>query len=322
MGTWMIAETQHWERQLVDLAEEGAVLGHHKAAPLTHLGDILERAYQYCEIVTGENSRSFHFASRFLPADKRRAIRALYAFCRVTDDIVDVPKENAGAELEAWRSGKSGDLVSIAWRDTRDRFGVPELYAQQLIDGVCRDLEPSRYDNFSSLAHYCYGVASTVGLMSMHIIGFSNRAAIRYAVKMGVALQLTNILRDVGEDMELDRIYLPRDEMAFYGVNESDLAAGRIDDNWRNFMRFQIGRARRLYREAWPGIALLNREGRFSVLAAAELYGGILSEIEANDYDVFTKRAHLSAGEKLRRLPGIWYRAQFAASRNLNQEAS
>lgn len=277
----------------------------------------LEDAYAACDLITAEHSRSFHFASRFLPADKRRAIRALYAFCRVTDDIVDEPKTDARAAIEAWRSRTLGeaafedDPVAVAWRDARERFQIPTVYAEQLVDGVALDLQPARYQSFGSLAQYCYGVASTVGLMSMHIIGFSEPRAIRYAVKMGVALQLTNILRDVGEDYARGRVYLPQDELAQHGISDADLAAGRIGDRWRHFMRFQIERARSLYREAWPGIALLNRDGRFAVLSAAELYGGILSQIEANDFDVFTRRAHLSTRQKLTRLPSIWLRSRY-----------
>jgi phytoene synthase len=277
----------------------------------------LEDAYRACELITAQHSRSFFFASRFLPREKRRAIRALYAFCRVTDDVVDVPQPDAAAALDDWRlkalgsESDASELVALAWHDTRDRFGVPDIYAEQLIEGVARDLRPARYQSIDSLARYCYGVASTVGLMSMHIIGYSNPETLRYAVKMGVALQLTNILRDVGEDFEMGRIYLPMDELAFFDISDDDLATGQVTDRWRSFMQFQIDRARRLYREAWPGIALLNRDGRFSVMAAAELYGGILSEIEALDYDVFSKRAHLSAADKLVRLPGIWVRSRF-----------
>jgi phytoene synthase len=324
----VIAETPRWERRLIDLALEGSPKQPQEIEPLAEADSTLENAYRACEAITARHSRSFFFASRFLPVEKRRAIRALYAFCRVTDDMVDAPKQDAGAALDDWRSKTLGsnddanDLVSIAWRDTRDRFGVPEVYAEQLIEGVARDLTPTRYQNFDALSRYCYGVASTVGLMSMHIIGYSNPEAVRYAVKMGVALQLTNILRDVGEDLELGRIYLPMDELAFFDINDEDLAAGQVTDGWRSFMQFQIGRARRLYHEAWPGIALLDRQGRFSVMAAAELYGGILSEIEALDYNVFSRRAHLSATDKLLRLPGIWLRTRFVANRALAIEAS
>ena len=163
-----------------------------------------------------------------------------------------------------------------------------------------------RYPTFDALAHYCYGVASTVGLMAMHIIGFESTEAIPYAVRLGVALQLTNILRDIDEDWRAGRVYLPQDELAAFGLTEGDIAAGRVDDRWRAFMRFQIQRTRSLYDEAMPGIALLDKDGRFAITAAAELYRGILDDIELNDYNVFGRRAHMTTWAKLSRLPAIW----------------
>ncbi|HLF28481.1 MAG TPA: squalene/phytoene synthase family protein [Anaerolineae bacterium] len=276
---------------------------------------LLNRAYAFCEAVTAAHSKSFDLATRLLPADKRRAMRALYAFCRVSDNIVDCPCCDAETSLAIWRQRAlsseppRSDLVALAWTDTRLRYRIPQRYAEQLIDGVARDLRPIRYRVFEELAAYAYGVASTVGLMSMHIIGFSTAQAIPYAIKLGVALQLTNILRDVGEDGRAGRVYLPAEELAAYGLTEADLAAGRVDDRWRAFMRFQIERNRRLYAEAQPGIAVLNSDGRFAVAAAAELYRAILDDIEAHDYDVFNRRARVSGFGKLRRLPGIWRRA-------------
>ena len=157
-----------------------------------------------------------------------------------------------------------------------------------MIDGVARDLFQSRYQTFDELATYCYGVASTVGLMSMYIIGFHGNEAVPYAIKLGVALQMTNILRDVGEDHRNGRLYLPREELAFYGIQESDLAEGRITDNWRQFMKFQIDRTRQLYAESWAGVKMLEREGQLAIGAASVFYQGILDEIEKRDYDVFT----------------------------------
>jgi len=153
-------------------------------------------------------------------------------------------------------------------------------------------------------------VASTVGLMSMHILGFTGEEAIPYAVKLGVALQITNILRDVGEDWRAGRVYLPAEELAAYGLSEEDVAAGRVDDRWRKFMRFQIDRNRRLYAEAWPGVPMLSKDGRLAVTAAADFYRAILGDIEAHDYDVFHRRAHVSSWGKLRRLPGLWWRCR------------
>jgi phytoene synthase len=200
--------------------------------------------------------------------------------------------------------------VVMAWADARQRFGIPQVYAQQLIDGVARDLHQARYESFAELAEYSYGVASTVGLMAMHIIGFTNEDALPYAVRLGVALQTTNILRDVGEDWRRGRLYLPQAELREFGVTEDEIAQGRINDNWREFMRFQIERCRQLYAESLAGVAYLNSDGRFAITAAAELYQGILDDIEANDYDVFSRRAHLSMSAKLRRLPSIWLRSK------------
>jgi phytoene synthase len=156
-----------------------------------------------------------------------------------------------------------------------------------------------RYPTFEDLSVYCYGVASTVGLMSMHITGFSNQQAIPQAIKLGVALQLTNILRDVGEDLRLGRFYLPLDELASFGLDEQEVIAGTMDERWRAFMHFQIARTRRLYTEAMPGIALIHQDGRFAVAAAATLYLGILDDIEAYDYDVFSRRAYVNRGLKM-----------------------
>jgi phytoene synthase len=307
-------QPQTWEHTLLSLAYEARHSVKATAPKYVADRDLLTRAYAHCDSVTALHSRSFYLATSLLPGDKRRAIRALYAFCRVSDDIVDCPEGDAERSLAAWRTKalsselSKSDLVVTAWVDTRLRYRIPHRYAEQFIQGVARDLDQKRYDTFEDLAAYAYGVASTVGLMSMHIIGFSGGEAIPYAIKLGVALQLTNILRDVREDWRAGRVYLPAEELAEFGLTEADLAAGQMDDRWRAFMRFQIARNRRLYAEAWPGIALLDRDGRLAVAAAGELYRAILGDIEAHDYDVFARRAHVSGWSKLRMLPGIWWR--------------
>ena len=144
----------------------------------------------------------------------------------------------------------------------------------------------------------------------MYIVGFESNDAVPYAIKLGVALQMTNILRDVGEDFRNGRIYLPRDELALYGIRESDIAAGNVTDAWRLFMKFQIERTRQLYEEAWPGVKLLERGGQLAIGAAAVFYQGILDAIEANDYDNFDKRASLSGWEKVRRIPALWWKVK------------
>jgi phytoene synthase len=179
-----------------------------------------------------------------------------------------------------------------------------------LIDGVNRDLTQTRYQTFDELTTYCYGVASTVGLMSMYIVGFKSNEAIPYAIKLGVALQMTNILRDVGEDYRNGRLYLPREELAFYGIREQDIAEGRLNDNWRQFMKFQIERTRKLYEESWAGVKMLEREGQLAIGAASVFYQGILNEIEKNHYDVFTRRASLSAMGKVGKIPALWLKVK------------
>lgn len=307
---------QSWETNLRSLANEaGPTKAMPVQAPLASPRE-LEQAYAHCAALTAEHSRSFHLASSLLSPEKRRAMQALYAFCRVSDNIVDQPEGDPDSRLASWRRlalsarPDCNDPVILAWADIRRRYGIPQRYAEQLIAGVERDLRQTRYRTFGELAAYAYGVASTVGLMSMHIIGFRGPEAIPYAIKLGVALQLTNILRDVGEDWQAGRVYLPAKELVRFGLRETDLEAGRVDERWRRFMRFQIERNRRLYNEAWPGIALLSREGRFAVAAAGELYQAILEDIEAHDYDVFSRRAHIDKWGKLRRLPGIWRRSQ------------
>lgn len=312
-----------WETTLLNWAQN-ALETHVPLERVRADHDMLQAAYHHCEAITRIHSRTFFLASALLPPDKRRAARALYAFCRVTDDTVDRSVgslDDTLAALRAWRDRaldphpSADQPVALAWADTRARYGIPVGYAEQLIDGVARDLTQQRYATFDELAAYAYGVASTVGLMAMHIIGFGGEHALPYAVKLGVALQITNILRDVAEDYRVGRVYLPADELAAFDLSERDLKRGRVDARWRAFMRFQIERNRQLYADALPGIAALNGDGRFAIAAAAELYRAILSDIEANDYDVFSRRARISASGKVARLPGIWWRSRAVALR-------
>ncbi len=307
-----------WEQKLVNMAHE-AFDSHILPKPVDFDKRTLDRAYRYCESIAKAHSKTFYLASGLLPIEKRRSARALYAFCRTSDDIVDLSNENHKSKLNEWRersltdSLSEDDPVAIAWADTKFKFGIPIGYAEQLINGVEMDLKLKRYNTFDELTEYCYGVASTVGLMVMHIIGFSGKIAINYAIKLGVALQLTNILRDVREDYIAGRIYLPQKELSEFGLEEKDIAECLVDERWRAFMRFQIERNRILYKESLPGISLLDPDGRFAISAAAELYMAILEDIEDHDYDVFSRRAFVSNWNKLKRLPGIWWRSKTCA---------
>jgi phytoene synthase len=309
------AAKNRWEAPLIEMAFEAARTYKVTSWPAAiERSEKLVEAYLECAAITRKHSRSFYLATALLPASKRIAVRSLYAFCRTADDIVDNGNGNALVALRRWRDVTLSPYhlpnagVPLAWVETRRRYYIPTRYAEQLLEGIERDLVQRRYQTFEELAVYCYGAASTVGLMSMHIIGFDRQEAIPYAVKLGVALQLTNILRDVGEDWRAGRLYLPLSELKAFGLDEAAIERGQVVDNWRAFMRFQIERNRRLYTEAMPGIAMLHPDGRFAVAAAASLYRAILDDIEKHNYDVFTRRAHVSDLGKLRRLPGI-YRA-------------
>jgi 15-cis-phytoene synthase len=306
----------YWESHLLSFVDEA--LKHRQQQHVVINGDQkrLGDAYRHCANITSENSRTFYMAASLLPDEKRHAVHALYAFCRVSDDMVDCADSDVEEQLTAWRQrsvlgeNADSDSVALAWIDTSHRYLIPPLFADQLLEGVSKDLRKVRYNTFDELAEYCYGVACTVGLMSMHITGYQGPEAFPYAIRLGVALQMTNILRDIGEDWRIGRLYLPKEEMDAFGLSEDDIARGQVTEKWIRFMRFQIDRTRRLYASAMPGIGMLNADGRFAIAAAAELYQGILSRIEDNNYDVFHKRAFLTKWEKVRSLPGIWIRAR------------
>jgi 15-cis-phytoene synthase len=307
----------NWESQLLALAGH---VPHPSTRPFFSYwaGDItLQKAYQRAAEITRFHSKSFYAASGLLPEEKRASVRALYAFCRTVDDAVDELKNDRDVELDYWReivqtaSAPTDDLVAAAWADTLTRYHIPRNYALQLIDGVARDLYQTRYQTFDDLATYCYGVASTVGLMSMYIVGFNNHHdAIPYAIKLGVALQMTNILRDVSEDHYNGRLYLPLEELTLYGIQECDIATGHVTGNWRRFMKFQIERTRQLYAESWQGVKMLEREGQLAIGAASVFYQGILDDIEKHDYNVFSRRASLNTLGKLSKLPVLWLKVK------------
>jgi len=282
----------------------------------------LERAYSYCRQTTRTHAKSFYFCSRFLPREKRRAIYAVYALCRHVDDAVDAAgvrgERDALIAVERWRaeldavytSGRASSPVLLAWRDMLTRFRIKQELPLELMRGVLMDTHIKRYETWEDLRVYCYRVASVVGLMSSEIFGYEEPRTLYYAEQLGLAMQLTNILRDVGEDARMGRIYLPQEDARRFGYTEADLLGGKLSEPFFALMNFEIERARALYREAEQGIPLLAQEARLTVLLAARLYARILDEIERNSYDVFTRRAHLSLAGKLRAAPRLWREAR------------
>lgn len=276
----------------------------------------LKLAWHKTEQVIQVHSKTFLFATSLLPRTKRMAVRSLYAFCRTTDDLID-RQDATLQDLENWRAQvnlpleQQTDPLIQCWSHVRATFNVNRQYEQELIDGVLMDLLHQNYPTWDALQTYCYHVASTVGLMSIPIIGLAQgvsfERAAPYAIKLGIALQLTNILRDVGEDAQRGRVYLPKDDLSRFHLNVKDILNGVLDDRFTDLMKFEIQRARRLYDEALPGIQLLNPVARPSVGAAAMLYRAILDQIEKIHYQVHTKRAHTTAFGKLLMLPGILF---------------
>ncbi len=292
-------------------------------------GAALRDAYRYCQQIARMHAKSFYFSAQFLPVHKRQAIYAVYALCRHIDDAVDClvePSENAGREAVArWQTELDAvyhhyhhDKTAIenlspvlrAWRDMLKTYSIPQALPLELMRGVLMDTHINLYESWDELKIYCYRVASTVGLMVTEIFGYQERETLEYAESLGYAMQLTNILRDVGEDARMNRIYLPRDEMREFGYDETELKRGVVNEAFRCLLRFEINRARSFYAEAEKGIRLLDRDARFTVLLAARLYARILDDIEVNDYDVFTRRAHTTFPAKLRAVPRIWHAAR------------
>jgi phytoene synthase len=282
----------------------------------------IELAYRYCKITTRTHAKSFYFCAHFLPREKRRAIYAVYALCRHVDDAVDAAgirgERDAQAVVERWRTqldavyreGRADSPVLVAWRDMLARFRIRQELPLELMRGVLMDTHVKRYETWETLRVYCYRVASTVGLMSSEIFGYEEPRTLYFAEQLGLAMQLTNILRDVGEDARMGRIYLPQDELHRFGYTDTDVLQGKLSEQFFALMDFEIERARSLYREAEQGIPLLEPDTRFTVLLAARLYARILDEIERNGYDVYTRRAHLTLAGKLRAAPRIWRESQ------------
>ncbi len=270
----------------------------------------LQAQFRFVRALTKRYARSFYLATQFLPVRKRWATYAVYGFCRHADNIVDNPRQRSPEEVKAelrmlsneislaYRGGESEHPVVRPFIAVARIYGIPEHYAQELLLGVGMDLELHRYASFDDLYLFCYRVASVVGLMMMHILGFSNPGAGKYAEKLGVAMQLTNILRDIKEDKDNGHIYLPQDEMRRFAVDEEDILRETDSPALRELLRFQIERAEAYYREGEEGIALLDRDARFAICAASTMYRGILEKLAQRNYNPFQGRVYVPAKEK------------------------
>jgi phytoene synthase len=292
----------------------------------------IEDAYQLCRQITAKYAKTFYLGTLLMPAAKRRAIWAIYAWCRRTDELVDgasaaitTPEtlDRWEKQLESVFAGEPLDDPDVALVDTLKRFPMDIQPFRDMIAGQRMDLYRSRYKTFEELNLYCYRVAGTVGLMSTAVMGVDTEPytapwkrhqeiyiPTSEAIALGIANQLTNILRDVGEDARRGRIYLPLEELALFNYTEQDLMNGVVDERWRELMRFQIQRARKFYVEAEQGIGALSSDARWPVAAALILYSQILDRIERNQYDVFSTRAYVPTSRKLLSLPAAWLRAQ------------
>lgn len=286
----------------------------------------VEDSYEMCRQITAKYSKTFYLGTMLMPEEKRRSIWAIYVWCRRTDELVDGPcasfttdetLDHWEQELESIFAGHPIDDLDVALIDALSQFPLDIQPFRDMIAGQRMDLYRSRYETFEELNLYCYRVAGTVGLMTTPVMGIDDSRRTtpwdshqkntidptEQAIALGIANQLVNILRDVGEDARRGRIYIPLEDLALFNYTEADLMNQVVDERWRELMRFQIQRARKVYTSAESGINTLSPDARFPVWAALMLYSGILNVIEQNDYDVFRKRAYVPSYKKLLYLP-------------------
>lgn len=280
----------------------------------------IDTSLEFCKKVTYKYAKTFYFASHFLPKEKRNACYAVYAFCRYVDDMVDSFEKNDSdisynvastkllqeweKELELLYEGvKSSHQIMIGWMWVIERYHISLSLPKELIEGVLMDTYITTFETFEELYIYCYKVASVVGLMTSEIFRYSDKDALNHAIDLGIAMQLTNILRDVGEDVANGRIYIPQSELKRFGVTNEDLQHKKVTKEFENLMKFQIERANKYYDSADKGIEMLEKDSRITVKLMSVNYRRILQRIEQNRYDVFTKRASLSFIEKALAIP-------------------
>lgn len=268
----------------------------------------LAGSYAYCERLARREAGNFYYAFCILPPAQRRAMCALYAFLRLTDDVTDGPgaTEDKRRRLDDWRlrfesalTGSFSHACHPALHDIVSTYAIPHEYLDAVLDGVAMDLDDMRFDSFAELYRYCYHVASVVGLACIHIWGFAHPDAKKHAEQAGIALQLTNILRDLREDATRGRLYLPREDLERFGYQGEQLARGEHNESFRELMRFEVARARSYYDASRPLLPLLPPAGRAVFQVMSRTYRGVLDAIERRDFDVFSGRVQLSTWKKI-----------------------
>ena len=265
----------------------------------------IKAGFNTAKLITKQHAKTFYFASRFLPKNKQYAAYSVYAICRISDDSVDdkgslkdVPNLNNIRQRikAAYENKKLDDKLLQAFQETINKYNIPKRFFDELIEGIDMDLDKNIYQNFNELYTYCYRVAGVIGLIMLKIFGYINERAEKYAVDLGIAMQLTNILRDIKEDYLKGRIYLPQDELRKFGVSENQIAAEKMDSNFISLLKFQIERARQYYKNSTRGIKMIdNLKSRIVVCMMKDMYSAILNSIENNDYNVFSRRACVNA---------------------------
>ncbi len=281
---------------------------------------ILEAGFAQAEKITRIYAKTFYFASPFLNKQRRRAAYAVYAVCRIADDYVDTNGlDNAGQKLSkiqrdidsAYDGYPTEDPLLLAFRNSIEKFSIPKKYLEDILSGIRMDLDKNRYADFTELHDYCCKVAGAVGLILLQIFDAGAQEARPYAVDLGVALQLTNIIRDIKEDFARGRIYIPQEELQSFGVTTQDIARQNLSENFKALLQFQIQRARLYYTRCLDGLSLIkNKSSRLLILAIKQMYAAILETIEKNDYDIFSRRVQVSNLKKIAIISGLFFRAK------------
>ncbi len=283
-------------------------------------------AFEHARRITAYYSKSFYFSTRVLPSKRRWATYALYGFCRHCDNLIDTPRQRTEAEILreirwlaeelriAYNTGESEHPVIRAFILVAKSYAIPIAYPLDLLKGVAMDVQQARYKTFDELSLFCYRVASVVGLMMTHVLGYKDKRVFDYAKRLGTAMQLTNILRDVKEDKELGRIYLPQADLVRFGVSEEDILQEKMTPRLKALIKFQVERADAYYTGALPGISLLNTESQYAIYSAAKIYRGILRRIESQNYNPFLGRVFVPTFQKVGVLVHEGLRSKFLSA--------